>query len=187
MNDDLNNNEPQVSTSNTEKNRSQLSGKYILLASIVLAVIITLVGVFSAAYAKYITKASGNATAVIASAVCKMEVVPYTGKEIVNPYCIVTVKNYDEENNVSQTDLNFNVTVTPNGDFVLPTCYWVDITDGQENETIETTSNVIAGTLGHTTKQSKQYKIVFVNPGIEGEALVRQLNFDLKATQRMPE
>lgn len=159
-----------------DKKRTSKGKKTIIIAVLVLILIITIIlSVF--AYAKYVTTKTATATAQIAQMICEMEVQPSDAdKTIINPYCTVTVKNYNNEDKITETDVNYKIEVTPKGDFVLPEYYWKD-TSG----TILAQSTEISGNFQTGEKDSKEYIIVFLNSGEED--IVRNIDFNLVAIQ----
>ena len=84
-------------------------------------ILIIIIGIISGvAYSKYVTQSSGKATAEIAKIICLMDVksssednsgnvITPADKTVINPYCIVTVKNYNGDisnpTEVTQTDI----------------------------------------------------------------------------------
>lgn len=158
-----------------ENNKKQKNKKILII--IVLCILIILIIISRFAYAKYITTKQSSATAKIATMICELEVeASQPDKTIINPYCIVKVKNYNSEDKITETDLNFKIEVTPKGDFVLPEYYWKD-TSG----TILAQSTEVTGSMTHNAKETKEYTIVFLN---SGEAdIVRNVDFNVVAIQ----
>ena len=109
--------------------------------------------------------------------ICNIEVTPSEkDKSIINPYCIVKVKNYDSNNSVTETDVKYTIEVTPKGDFVMPEYYWQD-----SNGTIVSRSTGVSGNFKNQVKGEDEYKIVFLNSGVED--IMRVVEFNLIATQ----
>ena len=115
-----------VKENNNEINRENKENKTkITIISIILAIIILVIAIFTIAYAKYITSVSGQATAEVAKMICEMNVTSSeANKQVINPYCIVTVKNYNENNEITETDVNFKIEVSPKDNFEMPEYYW---------------------------------------------------------------
>ena len=163
-----------------EENKDKKNKKIVALTLIIILVILIIIlSIF--AIAKYVTKKDGTTTAEIAEMICEMDVeASEASKEIINPYCLVNVKNYDSDNKVTQTDLNYTITITPKGDFELPEYYWKDVS----SDTIVARSTAITGSFEYTVKADKQYKVVFLNPGVEDITIV--VDFNLIAVQVEP-
>jgi len=161
---------------NLNSTNKSKNNKTIKLAIIILILIIAVI-ISGFAYAKYVTSKQASATAQIAQMICEMEVQSSEADEtIINPYCTVTVKNYNAEEKVTETDLNFKIEVTPKGDFTLPEYYWKDSTG-----TILAQSTEVSGSFQIGAKASKEYTIVFLNSGEED--IVRNVDFNLVAIQ----
>lgn len=170
-----------VKENNNEMNRENKENKEnktkITIISIILAVIILVIAIFTIAYAKYITSVSGQATGEIAKMICEMNVTSSeTNKQVINPYCIVTVKNYNENNEITETDVNFKIEIAPKDNFEMPEYYW------QNSEgVIVAQSTVLTGSFKNGLKDLKEYKIVFLNSGEED--ITRLVDFNLVAIQ----
>lgn len=127
----------------------------------VLIILICIILIFSIGYARYITTINGEASQDIAEMICNMEVVPSEkNSTIINPYCIVTVKNYNSDDKVTETDVNYTIEVTPKEDFVMPEYYWED-----SSGKIVARSTVLSGNFKNQEKRQDEYKIVFINSG----------------------
>lgn len=145
---------------------------------IIIVVLIALIGILCGiAYSKYITIIQGQVSQKVAKMICNIEVTPSEkDKSIINPYCIVKVKNYDSNNSVTETDVKYTIKVTPKGDFVMPEYYWQD-----SNGTIVSRSTGVSGNFKNQVKGEDEYKIVFLNSGVED--IMRVVEFNLIATQ----
>lgn len=190
------------------KNNKKNDAKKVLILSLTIAIIILLVGIAGFAYAKYVTTMQGTARAQIAEMICTIDVksssednsgnvISPSDKTVVNPYCIVTIKDYTgteaSPTAVTQTDVNYTVTVKPkqvNGEdsFTLPTYYWYEIaspdaTSGTKiaTSTALNSASTTAGCFKNGVAQTRYYKIVFLNSGEED--ITRYVDFDLKAVQ----
>ena len=109
--------------------------------------------------------------------ICELEVESSEADEtIINPYCTVKVKNYNDKDEITQTDLSFKIEVKPKGDFVLPEYYWKDSAG-----TILAQSTEVTGSMTHNAKENKEYTIVFLNSGEED--VVRNVDFNVVAIQ----
>lgn len=170
-----NNNE--INKENKENKKNNENKTKITIIGIILAIIILVIAIFTIAYAKYITSVSGQATAEIAKMICEMNVTSSeANKQVINPYCIVTVKNYNENNEITETDVNFKIEVTPKENFEMPEYYW------QNSEgVIVAQSTAVTGSFKNGLKDLKEYKIVFLNSGEED--ITRLVDFNLVAIQ----
>lgn len=187
--------------SNIIKNKKNIFT--ILFICIVITVIICL---FQVAYAKYRTKVDGSANSEIAEMICNMEVEASAqgDKTIINPFCNVTVKNYNKDSNevpnVTETDVRYTIKVSPKEDkedFVMPEYYWEEFNDRQEDADGTIVVRVKEGTSaedaaklsgvfrksenGEYEQEEHTYKIVFINPGVED--IDKIVEFDLIAEQ----
>ena len=130
---------------------------------------------------KYMTSKETGATMQVAKMICEMEVEESEDdRTIINPYCIVKVKNYDNKDKVTETDINFKVEVKPKDDFVLPEYYWED-----SEKTIVAQSTDVSGDFKNGVKEEKEYKIVFLNSGEED--IIEKVEFNLVAVQTIEE
>lgn len=151
--------------------------KTIIKISTILAIIILVIVIFTIAYAKYTTSVSGQATTEVANMICEMNVTSSeASKQVINPYCIVTVKNYNDADEITETDVNFKIEVTPKEDFEMPEYYW------QNSEgVIIAQSTAVTGSFKNGLKDLKEYKIVFLNSGEKD--ITRLVDFNLVAIQ----
>lgn len=157
---------------NESKKRKIIISLIILLMLFVLGTIIL---------GRYMKAKEANASIQVAKMICEMDVEQSEDdRTIINPYCIVTVKNYDNKDKVTETDINFKIEVTPKDDFVLPEYYWED-----SEETIVAQSTAVSGDFKNGVKESKEYKIVFLNSGEED--IIEKVDFNLVAVQAMEE
>lgn len=155
---------------------SKKRNKYLFILAIIVILIIAII-LAGFAYARYVTTKEASATAQIAKMICELDVqVSEADETIINPYCIVKVKNYNEKDEVTQTDVNFKIEVKPKGDYKLPEYYWKDSTG-----TILAQSTEITGSMSTDGKQQKEYRIVFLNSGEED--IVRNVEFNVVALQ----
>ena len=116
---------------------------------------------------------------------------------IVNPYCIITLKDYTgtEANPtaVTQTDVDYTITVTPvqeNGvdTFTMPAYNWYQIaspnaTTGTKvaTSTALTSTTLANGNFTNGVAETKYFKIVFLNAGTAD--VTRYVDFQLNAFQ----
>lgn len=171
----------QVDNGAYEKN-SNKKVKAIVITAVVLLIILVIISI--RAYARYIERQNSVSEVSIAEPICTLHVEPSeASKKIVNPYCVVTVRNYDNSNKVTETDMNYRIEVTANQDIELPPYYWED-----ENGTVVAYSTDLTGTIplkgnvGHAEKEEHKYKIVFKNPG--DKDIIYKVDFNLVATQK---
>lgn len=169
------NNSNNLNNSNNIKERKDKSIKIAILALIIIIIlIIVLVGF---AYAKYVETYEGEATTQIAKMICEMDVVPSeANKSIINPYCKVTVKNYNVNNEVTETNIDYTIQVSPKDDFKLPEYYWQN-SDGD----IISRSNELTGNFKNGVKEETEYTIVFLNSGEED--IMEKVEFNIVAVQ----
>ena len=169
-----------------------------LLIFFTIVIIILLIITFGLAYAKYVSTANGTVTAQIANMICEMKVQSSSEDEngnpiqqdpsIVNPYCTITIKNYEGQTpatatKVTQANLNYTIKVTPKEqDFILPDYYWQNV---QTGEIIHTED--LQGTCTKGQAQNQQYRIVFINTNTEIENLQKHVDFNLTAVQAKSE
>ena len=185
---------------------------FMLLLTLIMIVLLSLT--FGIAYAKYLTSVNGSATAQVADMICIMEiksssenasgqVISPSDKTIINPYCIVTVKDYDgtSESNpgkITETDVNYVINVTPKKDnngqesFTMPAYNWYEIAspDAESGTKIATStalssSSTTKGNFKNKVAETRYYKIVFLNSGEQD--ITRYVDFELKAVQVKPE
>ncbi len=197
---------------NKKEKHSSNKNKNVLVISLLLVITLILIVICGIAYAKYLTTATGSATAEIAEMICTMEVksssedangnvvtIVNADKKIINPYCIVTVKDYkgaSEANpgDITQTDVGYTITVTPKRDangfetFTMPAYNWYEIaspdaTSGTKLATSVPLASSMSskGTFKNGVAETRYYKIVFLNSGEED--ITRYVDFELKAVQ----
>ncbi len=191
-------------SSNINKNKS------IIMLSLLLVIILILIIVCGVAYAKYVSKTNANVTAEIAKMICTMDVqsssestnqslINQADKTIVNPYYIITVKDYSgtsesQPGEITQTDVSYTISVSPKKDqngvdtFTLPAYVWYEISSPEaENATKIATSVPLsssitsAGNFRNGVADTRYYKIVFLNSGEQD--VTRYVDFELKAVQ----
>lgn len=172
-------------------NKSNSINKWIILG-IIIALIVIIVSLFSLGYSKYTKELTGSATAQVATMICEMEVQSSEkSPTVINPYCTITVSDYDTNNKITETDIGFTIDVSPKGNFVLPEFEWknssgqviarsVDVLDGGGN-VIARTATFPKQTFESGQKQDKVYTIVFKNTG--EEEVTRRVEFTLNAIQ----
>lgn len=151
--------------------------KKVIIVSTLILIMILIIILFSVGYSKYSTTSSGSSSSEVAHMICNMNVVPSEeNRTIINPYCIVTVRNYESDDKVTETDVNYTISVTPKEDFVMPEYYWQD-----SSGRIVARSEEVAGKFKNGEKGQDEYKIVFMNSGEED--ITRLVEFNLTAIQ----
>lgn len=151
--------------------------KTLLMIAVILVFIIVVIVIFTFGYAKYITTKTGSATTEVANMVCEMQVdASEANREIINPYCMVEVKNYNDTNGITETDVNYKIEVTAKEGYTLPQYYWQE-TDG----TTIAYDTAVTGSFTHGSEQTKTYKIVFANSGEQD--ITQIVDFNLVAIQ----
>lgn len=182
--------------------------KNIVLGVLMLTITVLMIVIVGVAYAKYVTKVNGSATAETANMICTMDVdssseLDSPDKTIINPYYIITLKDYSGSNQanpdaVTQTDVSYTISVAPKKDaggddtFTLPAYCWYEIdSPSAENGTKIATSTPLTSSItsdGDFKKgvaETRYYKIVFLNSGEQD--VTRYVDFELKAVQAKSE
>lgn len=153
------------------------SKKIMILCMLLMFAIILIIIFFDIGYSKYRTTSNGSSSYEVAHMICNIDVVPSDGdRAIINPYCTVTVRNYDSDDKVAETDVNYTISVTPKEDFVMPEYYWQD-----SSGRIVARSTEVAGKFKKGEKGLDEYKIVFINSGEQD--ITRLVEFNLNAIQ----
>lgn len=161
-----------INTKNKKKSRLI---KIIYLGLIL--IIVQIIFLVAYRFARYKETYKGSASAEIAKMICEMDVLPSEdNKSIINPYCNIIVRNYDETNKVSETDINYTIQVITKDNLELPGYYWEDA----EGAKLQENSN-LTGKFENGVKDKKEYKIVFINSGEKD--INRKIEFKLTAVQ----
>ena len=165
-----------MNTTNTNTNSKSKTIALLVLSLLLLILLIAIVGI---AYAKFTASVNGTATAQVAKMVCNMDVEPSAvNNTIINPYCTVTLTNFNNSTDISQTDLNYRVEVSPkSGLLSLPTYYWED----EGGNRVGNTSSALTGSFSRGIQDTQIYKVIFMNSG-ESD-ITAEINFDLIAIQ----
>lgn len=149
----------------------------LILLSTILIICIGFIITYTVAYSKYYTEKNTSSTAKVANIICEMEVQPSeANSEVINPYCTITVKNYNAEEEISDTDVSYKIEVTAKENYTLPKYYWVD-----SEGAIISYEEALTGAMVHTEKKTEIYKIFFINSGIE--EITRSVEFNIVAIQ----
>ena len=158
--------------------------KYIIifLFTILLSIFATV------AYAAYVNSIFVQYSAVSGKMICNINV-EKNESYIINgiPYIIVTVKNYDENDNITSVDVEFSLTIK-NKDGEHGTFIWQKINEDDNSKYDEgistylgqTTTNIYS--FGNEKKEEKKFKIFIKSEQSSQE----ELNFDveLNSTQK---
>lgn len=161
--------------STINNSRLRQNKKLIIMAILILIILIAII--FRIGYSRYITTLNGSSNQDVAEMICNMEVVPSEkNKSIINPYCEVIVKNYNSNDKVTETDINYIIEVMPKEDFEMPEYYWQD-----SNGNIVARSTEVRGNFKNQEKGQHEYKIVFINSGEQD--ITRLVEFNLTAVQ----
>lgn len=94
---------------------------------------------------------------------------------MLNPYAIVTVKNYNNADEITEVPLDYEIGIEATDNKELPDYYFSDL-DGN------TIGKTVTGEFGFSDKEEKKYKINFVNTGYEN--VIRDIKVISKATQK---
>jgi len=188
------------------------NNKKLIAIAVVLCLMVALIAIASVSIAKYIENNGGNAEADIAEMICTMDVVSSSednsgnvinpaDKSIVNPYCIVTLRNFRGSDQAqplktTETDVKYTVTVTPKVDsqlnnFVMPAYNWYEVSSPSATSgtlvatSTDLTSAVSGGDFIKGSPETRYFKIVFLNSGERD--ITRYVDFNLNAIQVEPE
>lgn len=165
------------------KNKQKKKITTLALLLILLIIVITVIGI---SYARYVSSLRGIVSANAAKMICNLQV-DSSGVDgtIVNPYCMVRVKDFNSlagnTQEVTEVDVQYTITVVAKQDengqsYVLPAYYWED-----SNGTIIAHSTQISGTFTKGNAATHEYKIVFLNNG--EEQIKKYVDFNLVAIQ----
>lgn len=155
-----------------EKNISNINIVLVVVLFLVLFALLCSYG-----YARYVTSQNGSSAAFTSKIICDIEIQPSENNEnIINPYCSIKVKNYNEQDEVSEVAVSFKVQITPKNEFEIPPYYWQD-----SNGVIVAESADLQGSFELGVKEDKEYTIVFMNTGEED--ITRMVDFNLVAIQ----
>lgn len=179
--DNVKENGNNINTSNSAKeNKNKSLNMMILILILIMLIIIFLVGL---GYARYMQSYKGEASAEIAKMVCEMDVNPSNPNDesIINPYCKITVRNYNDNKETSETDVNYTIEVKPKDNIELPDYYWQSATNDSTNEVIISRNKELTGSFGKGVEDKKEYTIVFLNSGEKD--ILRLVEFNLVAVQ----
>ena len=123
-------------------------------------------------YAAYVNNISVKYSAISGEMICNIDI-DKNDSYVVNgiPYVIITVKNYDTDNNITAVDVDYSLTIKNkdgyNGTYIWQKINDVDITKYDEG-TNSYSEQVITNTysLGNKNKEEKKFK-VFIKSSLE--------------------
>ena len=123
-------------------------------------------------YASYINNISVKYSTISGEMICNIDV-DQKDSYVVNgiPYVIVTVKNYDKNNNITSVDIDYSLTIK-NKDGYNGTYIWQKINDddntkydeGSDSYSEQSITNTYS--LGNKNKEEKKFKI-FIKSSLE--------------------
>ena len=158
--------------------------KYIIifLFTILLSIFATV------AYAAYVNSIFVQYSAVSGEMICNVNV-EKNESYITNgiPYIIVTVKNYDENDNITSVDVEFSLTIK-NKDGEHGTFIWQKINEDDNSKYDEGTSTYLGQTttniysFGNEKKEEKKFKIFIKSEQSSQEEL--DFDVELNSTQK---
>lgn len=137
------------------------SKKHIILFFMIVIILIFA----NIVYASYVNNISVKYSTISGEMICNIDV-DKNDSYVVNgiPYVIVTVKNYDMDNNITSVDIDYNLTIK-NKDGYNGTYIWQKINDVDNTKYDEGTNlyseQVITKTysLGNKNKEEEKFKI----------------------------
>ena len=144
------------------------SKKHIILFFMIVVILIFA----NIVYASYVNNISVKYSTISGEMICNIDV-DKNDSYVVNgiPYVIVTVKNYDMDNNITSVDIDYNLTIK-NKDGYNGTYIWQKINDVDNTKYDEGTNSyseqVIIKTysLGNKNKEEGKFKI-FIKSSLE--------------------
>lgn len=171
-----------MSNIHNASNNKRKNAAVLALTTLLLLLLIAIVGV---AYAKFISSASGTASAQVANMICNLNVSPCdpTDPDIIDPYCTLTITDFNTVNNqdkITEASYNYTVSVSLNQESVLdtlPAYYWTDASGNP----VGTPSQPLTGSFTKGSKETQTYRVYFVNAGT---AITAKVDFDITAVQK---
>lgn len=149
---------------------------------IVIFSVIILLGLVSVVYATYVNTVSVKYSTASGEMICNIDVDKNDSYKVNGiPYVIVTVKNYDENNNITSVAVDYSLTIK-NKDGNTGTYIWQKINDTDNIKYDEGTStyesNVTTNTysFGNEDKEEKKFKI-FIKSSLSTQ---ENLNFNIE-------
>lgn len=143
--------------------------------NIIILTIILLIVLIVGAYGTAMTVIKGKGYFIVAKPICETEIEEASQTDSLGSYYNVKIKNYNADNEVSMVNSDYEVVVEQADGDELPDYYWYD----QDGNII---GKKLTGSLQHTDKQEKIYKLGFASTG-EKES-TSQIKISTKATQK---
>lgn len=163
--------------------------KILYYKKLVIAFLIIIIIIFAnIVYASYVNNISVKYSTISGEMICNIDV-DKNDSYVVNgiPYVIVTVKNYDIDNNITSVDVDYSLTIK-NKDGYNGTYIWQKINDVDDTKYDEGTNSyseqVITNTysLGNKNKEEKKFKI-FIKSSLESYENL-DFNIELNSIQK---
>ena len=165
--------------------RKILYYKKLVIAFVMIIIVLIFANIV---YASYVNNISVKYSTISGEMICNIDV-DKNDSYVVNgiPYVIVTVKNYDMDNNITSVDIDYNLTIK-NKDGYNGTYIWQKINDVDNTKYDEGTNSyseqVITNTysLGNKNKEEKKFKI-FIKSSLESYENL-DFNIELNSIQK---
>ncbi len=165
--------------------RKILYYKKLVIAFLMIIIILIFANIV---YASYVNNISVKYSTISGEMICNIDV-DKNDSYVVNgiPYVIVTVKNYDIDNNITSVDVDYSLTIK-NKDGYNGTYIWQKINDVDDTKYDEGTNSyseqVITNTysLGNKNKEEKKFKI-FIKSSLESYENL-DFNIELNSIQK---
>ena len=143
---------------------------------ITIVLIVFVIGlIISFAYAALVQLIKGNGYAIVAKPIFEIEVQDANEEGNLYSYYNVIVKNYNADDEVSEVNFDYEVQITNTNDNEIPDYYWCD-------EVGNIIGQNLSGSLKHSEKEEKIYKICFFNAGNEDKT--SNIKFKTTAEQK---
>lgn len=163
---------------NNQKIFSRKFGFFVGVYSVAVVTITFIV--MKTSYARYVSNMNINVTSTTGEMICDLEVDNNSYFENNIPYFIITIKNYNSNNEVTSTDIEYVLTITnetnSNGLF-----YYIDEDDGSTNGEYES-SLTISNLTFDKNKSSKRIKVFVKVQSSQHETV--NFNVNLNAVQK---
>ena len=165
--------------------RKILYYKKLVIAFLMIIIILIFANIV---YASYVNNISVKYSTISGEMICNIDV-DKNDSYVVNgiPYVIVTVKNYDIDNNITSVDVDYSLTIK-NKDGYNGTYIWQKINDVDDTKYDEGTNSyseqIITNTysLGNKKKEEKKFKI-FIKSSLESYENL-DFNIELNSIQK---
>ena len=181
----MNKEQIKVITEREIKMKKLLHKKKYIIVFLIITVVLILANIV---YASYINNISVKYNTTSGEMICNIDI-DKNDSYIINgiPYVIVTVKNYDEDNNITSVDVDYSLTIK-NKDGYNGTYIWQKINDVDDTKYDEGTKSyseqVITKTysLGNKNKEDEKFKI-FIKSSLESYENL-DFNIELNSIQK---